>query len=248
MADPVTKHSFVGRLSGDRLIRVLVANRKGKGFHAFTISETEVQGVAERGQERSALVLRSGSEIPVALPYEDLEQKIFRPNFRTDVDLLDLRDVTGEIAKPFEVPSSALKAAAKINRAPSTTPASVVDPGGEMPDGMIFAGISPDTNKRMYTTRIDVPLTMTFNEARAYVGKMNKFGHKDWRVPTKAELNVLFNNRADIGGFDTDSDNPAGWYWSSSETVLWGAWVQRFTDGAQLDRNKSRRFSVRAVR
>ena len=53
-------------------------------------------------------------------------------------------------------------------------------------------------------------------------------------MPTKAELNVLFRNRAAIGGFDTTGSNPAGWYWSSSRFYN-GAWAQRFSDGIQYD-------------
>jgi hypothetical protein len=33
--------------------------------------------------------------------------------------------------------------------------------GGKLPDGTVFAGISPDTNKPMYTTPEDASLTMT---------------------------------------------------------------------------------------
>src|SRR5437762_1894389 len=91
------------------------------------------------------------------------------------------------------------------------------NPGDRMPDGRIYAGISPDTHKPMYTTPEDAPLTYTFNEARKYAAELEANGHKDWRVPTKAELKVLFNNRAAIGGFDASGLNPGGWYWSSTE-------------------------------
>src|SRR5271163_4912245 len=86
--------------------------------------------------------------------------------------------------------------------------------GDKMRDGTVLAGISPDTNKPMYATPADASLTMTFNEATEYAAKLDAHGHKDWRVPTKAELNVLFNNRAAIGGFDISGSTPAGRYWS----------------------------------
>jgi hypothetical protein len=105
--------------------------------------------------------------------------------------------------------------------------------GEKMPDGTVYAGISPDTGKAMYTTPADAPLTYTFNQSQKYAGKLDAHGHKDWRVPTKGELNVLFQNRADIGGFDISGSNPAGWYWSSSQTSYTGAWAQRFSDGYQ---------------
>src|SRR5580704_12929695 len=89
--------------------------------------------------------------------------------------------------------------------------------GEKMPDGTIYAGISPDTNKPMYATPADVPPTMTFNQATEYAAHLDAHGHKDWRMPTKAELNVLFNNRAAIGGFDLSGNDPAGLCWSSSQ-------------------------------
>ena len=229
---PLVKNSFVGHASGDRLIRALMAEDKGSGFYAMTFPETEVQGVAQVGQDRSALVLRSGVKIPVALSYEDLEQKIFTPNFRTYDGVLDLRDVTGEAARP--------KATANTNRAP--------EPGDRMPDGTIYAGVSPDTGKAMYAMPEDAYLSMTFNKAQKYAAKLDAHGHQDWHVPTKAELNVLFNNRAAIGGFNVTGSYPAGWYRSSSQNGIWGAWDQRFRDGCQSTSNEISPSSVRCVR
>ena len=120
--------------------------------------------------------------------------------------------------------------------------------GAKMPDGTIYAGMSPDTNKPMYTTPADASLTMTFNEAKEYAARLDAHGHKDWRVPTKAELNVLFNNRAAVGGFNVSGSLPAGWYWSSSQNYGWLAWVRRFSDGYQDDILKSYPSSVRCVR
>jgi hypothetical protein len=120
--------------------------------------------------------------------------------------------------------------------------------GDKMPDGTVLAGISPDTNKPMYATPADASLTMTFNEAQEYAAKLDAHGHKDWRVPTKAELNVLFNNRAAIGGLDITGSNPAGWYWSASPFNYWIAWCQRLSDGAQLYNLKNYHLSVRPVR
>jgi len=217
---------------GERLIRVLIANPKSKGFNPTTFPETEIERVMGISEDRSALVLRSGAEIPVALPYEELEQKIYERDFRTDGPVLDLRNVTGEAAKP--------KAPANTNQAPT--------PGDKMPDGTVFAGISPDTNKPMYTTPADASLTMKFNEAQEYATKLDAHGHKDWHVPTKAELNVLFNNRAAIGGFNVTGSPPAGWYWSASPYYDWNAWGQQFSDGYQYINPKVNHSAVRCVR
>jgi hypothetical protein len=120
--------------------------------------------------------------------------------------------------------------------------------GDKMPDGTIYAGISPNTNKPMYATPADAPLTMKFNQAKEYAAKLNAHGYQDWRMPTKAELNVLFNNRAAIGGFSVSGSNPAGWYWSASPDYIWSAWGQRFSDGFQYDTSKDYHSAVRCVR
>jgi hypothetical protein len=167
---PIVKSLSTG--AGDRLIRVLTTTPKNNNFHALTFPETEIQGVEGLGEDRSALVLRSGAEIPVALPYEELEQKIYSPNFRTDGPVLDLREVTGEAAKP--------KAPANANEAPS--------PGDKMPDDPVYVGISPATGKKMFAMPADASLTMTFNEAKEYAKKLNSekyLGYDDWACPRK---------------------------------------------------------------
>jgi hypothetical protein len=123
-------------------------------------------------------------------------------------------------------------------------------PGDKMPDGTIYAGISPDTGKIMYATPADAPLRMKFNEAKEYAASLEAHGHQDWRVPTKAELNVLFNNRAAIGGFNVSGAPRVGWYLSDTPDFGWGAWCQRFSSGAQCrdDVDEGNPASVRLVR
>jgi hypothetical protein len=235
MTQPTAISKKLSSTHGDRRVRVLGANPKGNGFHPLTFLESEVQGVEGAGEDRSALLLRSGVEIPVALSYEQLEEKLYERDFRTDGPVLDLRDVTGEGGKP--------KAPANANQAPS--------PGDKMPDGTVYAGISPDTGKAMYAAPADASLTMTFNGAKEYAQDLitqKAHGHDDWHVPTKNELNVLFNNRAAIGGFNVSGSFPAGWYWSATPLDTWIAWGQRFSDGRQDNDGKDFRSSVRMVR
>jgi hypothetical protein len=105
--------------------------------------------------------------------------------------------------------------------------------GATMPDGTIYAGVSPDTGKPIYATPKDAPLTCTFGLAAEYASKLDAHGRQDWRLPTRAELNVFFQNRAAIGGFDTTGSSPAGWYWSSSRDSRAFSWAQRLSDGYQ---------------
>jgi hypothetical protein len=120
-------------------------------------------------------------------------------------------------------------------------------PGSVMPDGSIYAGVSPDTGKPMYATPKDAPLTCNFNDAAKYASSLDAHGRNDWRVPTKTELNVLFQNRAAIGGFNTTGSAPAGWYWSSSRLIL-TACALRFRDGNQNGHFRSSVSSLRCVR
>jgi hypothetical protein len=120
--------------------------------------------------------------------------------------------------------------------------------GAKMPDGSVYVGVSPDTGKKMYATPKDGSLTCTFNEAGEYAAKLEAHGHKDWRVPSKAELDVLFQHRAAIGGFDTTGSDPAGWYWSSSRYDYYSAWAQRFSDGSQDLNFSNGQSALRCVR
>jgi hypothetical protein len=120
--------------------------------------------------------------------------------------------------------------------------------GDTMPDGTIFAGISPHTGKAMFATPADAPLDYNFDEAKEYAARLDAHGHQDWRVPTKKELRKMFNNRAALGGFKVPGSNPPGWFWSSSQDDEYFAWGQRFSDGYQLNNPKGLRSSVRCVR
>jgi hypothetical protein len=104
--------------------------------------------------------------------------------------------------------------------------------GDRMEDGTIYAGISPETDKPMYTTARDAPLTMRWYQAMEYASSVAAHGHRDWRVPTKDELSVLFSNRAAIGGFVESGSGAARWHWSSTHGKDdEKAWAQLFSDG-----------------
>jgi len=74
--------------------------------------------------------------------------------------------------------------------------------------------------------------------ARAYRGN----GLTDWFLSSKDELNLLYLQRAVVGGLKGD------YYWSSSETDTAGAWVQYFDHGATGSTGKAGIWYVRPVR
>jgi len=79
---------------------------------------------------------------------------------------------------------------------------------------------------------------MTWHEA---VEVCKKLGPR-WRLPTKDELNMLYENNEEIGGFANV------FYWSSTEVGYNLAWKQNFLDGYQLNFSKNYYYYVRAVR
>jgi len=73
-------------------------------------------------------------------------------------------------------------------------------------------------------------------------------GYDDWYLPSRDELNLLYQNRNAIGGFMSASVTPSSGYWSSSEDSRTTAWSQRFDTGTQESHYKNSTFDVRAIR
>jgi len=67
-------------------------------------------------------------------------------------------------------------------------------------------------------------------------------GFGDWYLPSKYELNLLYQQQAIVGGFSTSA------YWSSTESGSSMAWSRYFNTGSQAAYSKSLSFSVRAIR
>jgi Protein of unknown function (DUF1566) len=77
------------------------------------------------------------------------------------------------------------------------------------------------------------------NEYSVTVGGVT---YGDWYLPSKYELNLLYLQKAVVGGFNN------GWYWSSTETNNYSAWLQIFGSGTQDYNGKNYYYSGRAIR
>jgi hypothetical protein len=62
-------------------------------------------------------------------------------------------------------------------------------------------------------------------------------GKSDWFLPSKDELNLMYQNRVALGGIRVDGDNQA--YWSSTETDGFNAVGQLFTRDSAIPGNFS---------
>jgi hypothetical protein len=123
-----------------------------------------------------------------------------------------------------------------------------LNPGDKMPDGTVYAGPSPETGRPLYAAPADAPRTHTYDAAQEYAAGLDAHGHKDWRLPTAGELNVLFTNRLAIGAFDLGGSEKSGWYVTSEAFDETYALGQRFSDGYQGTEFKALPASVRCVR
>jgi len=84
----------------------------------------------------------------------------------------------------------------------------------------------------------DFPKEMRWGDANKECENLGR----GWRLPTKEELEILYQNKDKIGGFASNG------YWSSTEGVNDGAWNQSFSDGSQYFSIENYTFYVRAVR
>jgi hypothetical protein len=114
--------------------------------------------------------------------------------------------------------------------------------GQPQSDSTVYADISPDTNKAMYAFSADADKPMTMADAREYCAD------HDARLPTKGELNVLFNNRVRIGGFNETNSYPDGDYWSSTPGPYDSTYSQMFSNGHQVYVPRNLDLTVRCVR
>ena len=85
----------------------------------------------------------------------------------------------------------------------------------------------------------DFPVSMNWEDAKIFCTNLGK----GWRLPTKEELNILYQNKVAIVGFAEDDS-----YWSSTEFGVNYAWGQYFDDGVQVSSNKYVDAYVRAIR
>ena len=79
---------------------------------------------------------------------------------------------------------------------------------------------------------------MTWEEAKGACASLGE----GWRLPTRVELLLMYENKDVVGGFASD------YYWSSTENNSNFAWLQDIDNGKQGTNFKYNRCNVRAVK
>lgn len=88
----------------------------------------------------------------------------------------------------------------------------------------------------------DFPEMADWNKAVQLCKNYRGGGYSNWHLPTKEELNILYEQKDLIGGF------APSYYWSSTEADSKNAWYQVFFNGNQYGSFKTYTGKVRAVR
>lgn len=105
---------------------------------------------------------------------------------------------------------------------------------GAMNTAMIVAAQMADWQTGNFAAKVCADYSVTYGGVT----------YGDWYLPSKYELNLLYAQKAAVGGFAT-------YYWSASEyitDILRGVWIQNFSSGVQSYGDKDNTLYVRAIR
>jgi len=81
-----------------------------------------------------------------------------------------------------------------------------------------------------------------FATAAALCENLTAYEFDDWYLPSKTELNYIYQNKATVGTFTS------GLYWSSTEQDVNTANYQSFVDGTQSTTSKNSAYNLRCIR
>jgi hypothetical protein len=106
-----------------------------------------------------------------------------------------------------------------------------------------YCSAGPETATGDYAALIAANYSVQDNGIDSCTGAVSETCYGDWYLPSKVELNLLYNQKTVVGGFANN------YYWSSTEYDSDDAWLQNFNLGSQGSSYKGYTvIRVRAVR
>lgn len=112
---------------------------------------------------------------------------------------------------------------------------------------------TPYKLNNLLVAQLDFSNSMTYDDAKYVCSKVGD----GWRLPTKDELNLIYENKDQIKGFvsqlqvQNDSEyytDPNIYYWSGTEYDVTYVWIQGFTNTVVALTKKTSYLFVRAVK
>jgi hypothetical protein len=113
---------------------------------------------------------------------------------------------------------------------------------GAMNTALIIAQQTADAPGGNFAAKVAANYSVQENGTSACTGATTEICYGDWYLPSKVELNLLYQQKSVVGGFANS------YYWSSSENRSNFAWYQHFGIGDQDGDAKDITLPVRAVR
>ncbi|HMV13228.1 MAG TPA: DUF1566 domain-containing protein [Nitrosomonas sp.] len=107
---------------------------------------------------------------------------------------------------------------------------------------LIVAAQTGDGGPDFYAAKLAADFSVQEDGVKPCTGEVGETCYRDWYLPSKFELNLLYQQKTVVGNFMPNE------YWSSTEYDANNAWLLNFTDGTQYFTDKYFTVRVRAVR
>lgn len=95
--------------------------------------------------------------------------------------------------------------------------------------------------------KTDISSLATWKQAKELCQNSRVAGFSDWRLPTLTELLLMYENRFNIGGFQSEYMS-SPYYWSSGSNYEGNYYAVSFYNGSQSTFTPTKTLKVRAVR
>jgi len=121
-------------------------------------------------------------------------------------------------------------------------------PGEVMPDGSIYAGISPTVHRPFFIAACSPTGLLDWDNANEHAKNKNAHGHNDWELPSIEELKDISCRSFAKLAFGKSNKSTGALFWSSEKSPLSGAKHLNMRNKKERMSNRSNKLSVLCVR